>query len=76
MTVDGVPAAVSPVPVRGTTTFDLPAGDHRIVLELASTALAGDAGDRSQARAAGRLGAAVIHRKSGVPLDGEPRIAI
>jgi hypothetical protein len=37
VTVDGVPAAVSPVPVRGTMRFDLPAGEHRVVLELAPT---------------------------------------
>ena len=35
--VDGVPTAVSPVPVRGTMTFALPAGEHRVVLALGET---------------------------------------
>ena len=35
--VDGVPATVTVVPVRGTMRFELPAGDHRVVLDLAPT---------------------------------------
>jgi hypothetical protein len=38
VTVDGAPRTVSPVPVRGTMRFDLPAGDHQVVLTLGQTA--------------------------------------
>ena len=35
--VDGVPATVAVVTVRGTMRFDLPAGDQRVVLDLVPT---------------------------------------
>ena len=38
VTVDGAPRTVWPVPVRGTMRFDLPAGDHQVVLTLGQTA--------------------------------------
>lgn len=37
VTIDGVPAIVSPAPVAGTMRFELPAGEHRVVIELAPT---------------------------------------
>jgi hypothetical protein len=37
VTIDGAPRFVRPVPVRGTMTFELPAGDHRVVLTLGQT---------------------------------------
>ncbi len=35
--IDGVPATVSPAPVSGTMRFELPAGEHHVVIELAPT---------------------------------------
>ena len=37
LTIDGVPAAIGPLPVTGTIGFELPPGDHRLVLELTPT---------------------------------------
>lgn len=37
--VDGVPVPVTPVPVRGTMAFALPAGEHRVILQLTMTPL-------------------------------------
>jgi hypothetical protein len=37
--VDGEPTPVTPVPVRGTMAFELPAGEHHVVLELRPTAV-------------------------------------
>jgi hypothetical protein len=35
--IDGVPTTVSPAPVVGTMRFELPAGEHHVVIELAPT---------------------------------------
>ena len=36
-TIDGAPASISPMPVRGTMQFDVPGGEHRVVLALGRT---------------------------------------
>jgi hypothetical protein len=37
--IDGAPTVVSPVPVRGTMQFDVPAGQHAVLIELRRTPL-------------------------------------
>jgi hypothetical protein len=68
--VDGAPVEVTPVPVRGTMAFALPAGEHEVVIVLQATPLRRLTGLVSQATLAClvlALGLGALRRPAGTP---------